>query len=167
MEISKIISLLENIGGTVGVGINIIDDHRLSVDGWEYLVVDEGERYDIFKEEQEALWNELGLDSFSTQFVKILLDKFINAEKLCYLESYEASEYYDEEKQEEYGNYLKYLFFEVDSQTATDVINRYDLLDFDGLCRELIEWDGYAPTLARYDGEELELYRGYFAYLVG
>lgn len=154
--------------------ISIISDTVVSVDGWEYIVVDESERYEVFKNEQKALWNDLGIESFTTHFAEMVIHKFLDNEKLYYLESYEFVAY-DEDTEEShpigelygYDNTILYLFHEAGLKETTEIINRYDLLDFDALCHELIEWDGYAPTLARYDGEELELNNGYYAYLVG
>ncbi len=45
-----------------------------------------------------------------------------------------------------------------------NVQNNLDSLDMDAIVQECIEWDGVAHFLARYDGEEIDLGDGYFAY---
>ena len=68
METKKIIALLSYLKNekceTAIQDLDIIDSTILSVDGWEYYVLDEEEREEIFKEQQQELWNDMGLESF-------------------------------------------------------------------------------------------------------
>ena len=90
-----------------------------------------------------------------------------------YLDNYEFI-VYDEETEEQYSvaelhgydNYIDYVYNEVDWRAATEIIDRFDLLKFDEMCKELAKWDGYGQSLSFYDGNELELEGGFFAYLV-
>ena len=177
METKKIIALLSYLKNekceTELQDLDIIDNTILSVDGWEYYVLDEEEREEIFKDQQLALWEDMGLDAFSSSFIDEILYHCLNNEKMYYACQYELLEYNEETGEEEqmglswgYNNPIEYIYKEIDAKTATDIINRYDLLDFEELCKRVVMWDGYAPTLARYDGEEIEL-DDFYAYLIG
>ena len=177
METKKIIALLSYLKNekceTELQDLDIIDNTILSVDGWEYYVLTEEEREEIFKDQQLALWEDMGLESFSSSFVEEVLNYCLNEEKLYYLSQYELIEYNEETGEEEqmglswgYNNPIEYIYKEIDSKTASEIITKYDLLDFEELCKRVVMWDGYAPTLARYDGEEIEL-DDFYAYLIG
>lgn len=177
METKKIIALLSYLKNekceTAIQDLDVIDSTILSVDGWEYYVLDDEEREEIFKEQQQALWDDMGLESFSSSFVDEVLNYCLNEEKLYYLSQYELLEYNEETGEEEqmgrswgYDNPIEYIYKEIDSKTASEIITKYDLLDFEELCKRIVMWDGYAPTLARYDGEEIECGE-YYAYLIG
>lgn len=177
METKKIISLLsylkvEKCESEIQ-DLDIIDDTILRIDGWDYYVLTEEEREEIFKEQQESLWHDLGLESYSSNFIGEILNYCLNENDLEYLEQNEFV-YYDEENDENvpiaeaegYANYIEYMLHEHGVQQATKVINDYNLLDIDALCYRVSMWDGYAPTLATYDGEEIELGE-YYVYLIG
>ena len=177
METKKIIALLSYLKNekceTELQDLDIIDSTILSIDGWQYYVLDEEEREEIFKEQQQALWDDMGFESYSSSFVHEIINYCLDNEKMYYASRYELLEYNEETGEEEqmglswgYNNPIEYIYKEIDSKTATDIINRYDLLDFEELCKRVVMWDGYAPTLARYDGEEIELGE-YYAYLIG
>ena len=86
METKKIISLLSYLKNekceTAIQDLDVIDSTILSIDGWEYYVLTEEEREEIFKEQQQELWNDMGLDAFSTSFVDEILNYCLNEEKL-------------------------------------------------------------------------------------
>ena len=174
MNSLKIVNLLNYLGETDLSSMEILDDNRISIDGWEYLVVNEEERWEEFKDYQKGVWSDMGLGGFTSSFAQQIIDEFLDAEKLYYLENYEFVTY-DEETEEQYSvaelhgydNYIDYVYNEADWRTATEIIDRFDLLKFDEMCKELVKWDGYGQSLARYDGEELELEGGFFAYLIG
>ena len=177
METKKIISLLSYLKNekseTELQDLDIIDNTILSVDGWDYYVLTEEEREEIFKEQQLALWEDLGLESFSSSFIDEIINYCLDENDLEYLEQNEFC-YYDEENDinvsiaeaEGYTNYIEYIYEQHGTKEATKVINDYNLLDIDALCYRVAMWDGYAPTLARYDGEEIECGE-YYAYLIG
>ena len=174
MNSLKIVNLLSYLGETHLDSMEILDDNRISIDGWEYLVVDEEERWQEFVQYQKDLWSDMGLGGFTSSFAQQIIDEFLDTEKLYYLDNYEFV-CYDDETGEEYNvaelhgydNYIDYVYNEVDWRAATEIIDRFDLLKFDEMCKELVKWNGYGQSLARYDGEELELEGGFFAYLVG
>lgn len=177
METKKIIALLSYLKNekceTAIQDLDVIDGTVLSVDGWEYYVLDEEEREEIFKEQQLALWEDMGLDAFSSSFIDEILYHCLDKQKMYYASQYELLEYNEETGEEEtigkqygYDNPIEYIYKEIDSKTASEIITKYDLLDFEELCKRVVMWDGYAPTLARYDGEEIEL-DGFYAYLIG
>ena len=177
METKKIIALLSYLKNekceTEIKDLDVIDDTILRIDGWEYYVLNEEEREEIFKDQQLALWEDMGLDAFSSSFVHEIINYCLNDNDLEYLEQNEFC-YYDEENDvnisiaeaEGYTNYIEYIYEQEGAEMATKVINDYNLLDINELCERISMWDGYAPTLARYDGEEIELGE-YYAYLIG
>ena len=177
METKKIISLLSYLKNekceTAIQDLDVIDSTILSIDGWEYYVLTDEEREEIFKEQQKALWDDMGFESYSSSFVHEIINYCLNDNDLEYLEQNEFC-YYDEENDinisiaeaEGYSNYIEYIYEQEGAVMATKVINDYNLLDINELCERIAMWDGYAPTLARYDGEEIELGE-YYAYLIG
>ena len=173
MNSLKIVNLLNYLGETDLSSMEILDDNRVSINGWEYLVVDEEERWEEFKDYQKGVWSDMGLGGFTSSFSQQIIDEFLDTEKLYYLDNYEFI-VYDEETEEQYSiaelhgydSYIDYVYNEVDWRTATEVIDRFDLLKFDEMCKELAKWDGYGQSLSFYDGNELELEGGFFAYLV-
>ena len=177
METKKIISLLSYLKNkkaeTEIKDMDIIDDTILRIDGWDYYVLDEEERDELFKEQQQALWDDMGLDAFSSSFIDEILYHCLDNQKMYYACQYELIEYNEETEEDEplgrsygYDNPIEYIYKEIDSKTASEIITKYDLLDFEELCKRVVMWDGYAPTLARYDGEEIEL-GDFYAYLIG
>ena len=84
METKKIIALLSYLKNekceTAIQDLDVIDHTILSVDGWEYYVLTEEEREEIFKEQQEQLWDDMGLDAFSSSFVDEILNYCLNEE---------------------------------------------------------------------------------------
>ena len=46
----------------------------------------------------------------------------------------------------------------------TEVVTKQNLIDIDAVVDTCIEWDGIAHFIATYDGDELELDDGYYAY---
>ena len=174
MNSLKITSLLSYLGESHLDSMEILDDNRISIDGWEYLVVDEDERWEEFKEYQRALWDDMGLGGFTSSFAQQVIDEFLDEEKLYYLENYEFVTYEEEEEEEYniaelsgYSNYIDYVYNEIGWREATKLIDEYDLLKFDEMCEEVVKWDGYGHSLASYDGDELELDGGFYAYLIG
>lgn len=173
MNSLKIVNLLSYLGETHLDSMEILDDNRISIDGWEYLVVDEKERWQEFVQYQKDLWSEMGLGGFSSTFGQQIIEEFLDKEKLYYLDNYEFT-CYDEDSEENYSiaevhgydNYVDYIYNEVNWRAATEIIDRFNLLKFDEMCEELAKWDGYGQSLARYNGEELVLEGGLFAYLV-
>ena len=177
METKKIIALLSYLKNekaeTEIKNMDIIDDTILRIDGWDYYVLTDEEREEIFKEQQQALWDDMGLESYSSSFVHEIINYCLDENDLEYLEQNEFC-YYDEENDvnisiaeaEGYANYVEYTYEQHGTKEATKVINDYNLLDIDALCYRVAMWDGYAPTLARYDGEEIECGE-YYAYLIG
>ena len=77
METKKIIALLSYLKNekceTAIQDLDVIDSTILSVDGWEYYVLTEEEREEIFKDQQLALWEDIGLDAFSSNFIYEIL----------------------------------------------------------------------------------------------
>ena len=48
----------------------------------------------------------------------------------------------------------------------TEVVTKQNLIDIDSVVDTCIEWDGIAHFIATYDGNEIELEDGYFAYRI-
>ena len=86
MNSLKIVNLLSYLGETHLDSMEILDDNRISIDGWEYLVVNEEERWQEFVQYQKDLWSDMGLGGFTSSFSQQIIDEFLDTEKLYYLE---------------------------------------------------------------------------------
>lgn len=191
MDTEKIIALLEEVakGGTVDT-IVITDDERIEVDTETYLVLTDNEADRRFREYQEELINDLGLGSFSMWAKNHIIENFVDADwfdeaKEEYFRSYvediklegfrlehEMREA-DCEDEEEFIEYLcdsdedsiTWYRNNVGENCFNETIAEQDLIMWDDVIEWVKEIDG-RQCLAIYDGSELELDNGYYAYRI-
>ena len=177
MQTNKIITLLNYLKNEQYQldfnDLHIVDDNILEINGWQYYILTPQEREQVFREQVKLAWDNMGLDGFTSEFADKVLDECLNPVKLAFLSQYELIEYNEEEQQHEplgtswgYDNPVKYLYHDVASTEATDVINKFELLNFDELCKQIFLRGGYATTLAKFDHEEIVL-GDYYAYFIG
>ena len=86
-----------------------------------------------------------------------------------YIGDGDLQEIYVEGRLEDINNSLQTSLDYVADNFGWEIIeetvqNNLDILDMDTIVKECIEWDGVAHFLARYDGKEIDLGDGYFAY---
>jgi len=90
-------------------------------------------------------------------------------------EDFENGEYTGDEDLEELlgqhlagqvDNYAEWVVNNFGSDYLKDFLDKYGYgsIDYDAITDEAISWDGIAHFLARYDGEEIELEDGLYAY---
>lgn len=65
---------------------------------------------------------------------------------------------------EGYDNHIEWFKFNFGDESLRQMIEEHNLLDEDAVANEAVELDGRGHFLSGYDGEELELDDGYFAY---
>lgn len=164
-------------------------DSIFEVDNMEFLVVDESERDAEYKEYQENLIDDLGLDAFVGWAKDYILNNCIDQDWFKsyfeeYYESYiedikfegerlrEEMEDAEVETEEEFLNYLmeniddyaEEFEFAYGNDVFIEAVKENDLLNMDKVIDFTLENDGYGNTLSGYDGEEIELDNNLYAY---
>lgn len=183
---------------------NTYNDVFETEDGEEYFVVTDAEAYDLAKDDIESLFDDMGLDSFTTTFQQWILDNAVEdggwfsdillemeagyVEDIKYEEGrlvkelieagiVESEEEYHEDEEgaeERYVDYLvddsgdpvDYFRSEFGEDEFSKVVRDNNFIDMDKVVEEAIEMDGVAHFIALYDGEEIELDNGLFAYRI-
>ena len=171
-KINSLLNYLKNKGYELNFNdLHIINDYTLEVNGCKYYILTPLERDEVFYKEVSLKWNRVGLSECSSSLVDRILDECLDTKKLEYLGENELVEY-DEETRSYfplgtswgYDNPIKYLYHDVDENEVTKIINKYELLDMNKLCKLILSCEGYSTTLATFDHEEIPLgeYYGYF-----
>ena len=186
-ELTKKEALAEELG-VVEEDVIEKEDNVYEVDGEEYLVLTDDEAEKEFKEEEESIIDDIGIESFTENFkdyirlnliatkdvlsvIEEMMENYVNdldEEGLRdELESYGLlSE--DEELLKEDINALKIdLVNEIEDPTDW-LIEQFgekefwtmmkDYIDMDEIIDTIKEWDGRGSILAQYDGIEREIY---------
>ena len=192
----KLRGLLLQVEVMEGSEIKVLDKNTFEVDGAEYLVLTEDEREEEFKQYQESLIEDMGLESFSEWAQDYIIDNFVNDEWFmdAMVESFEDyisglnEELADDEKfenrlEEELVNYncedeegLLDYYCSLEEPTEW-FLNNFGEDEFNRTVKEndLIDWEDVINWVARedgygclaaYDGEELELQDDLYAYRI-
>lgn len=164
--------------------------------GEEYLVVTEGEAYDLAKDDVLNLFDELGLESFTDYAQDYIINNFVDTEwfedALREMEEYyvediksesASSDEYETRLEEEMadagvdneddfvewlieqaGDPVEYYKFNFGDKEFSRVVKANNLIDEDAMAEWVVDEDGPANSLARYDGREIDLDGNYFAY---
>lgn len=143
-------------------------------DGDEYFVVTESEAYELAKEEVESFIDDAGIDGFTPDFQEWVYNNavdedFINDaidEEIEYCRSEDMNETADALESYDFEDRLEYLKDMFSTQKFAKWIKDHNAIDIDAVADEAISWDGVAHFIAYYDGEEIELGDGLFAYRV-
>lgn len=141
-------------------------------DGEEYLVVDEDKAYEYAKEDIKNLFDDIGMDSFGEDFQDWIYDNAIDEDYFDELLEEEMYYYTEEEPDEDMqnmirsyeGNGKQYVEDNFGKDELRRMIKEKNLVDIDKVAEEAINWDGVAHFIARYDGEEIDLGNGMYAY---
>lgn len=186
---------------------NIYDYEYETPDG-DYLVVTEGEAWDLARQDIISIFDDMGLDAFSDHFkdwiinnaletyafrgvveesMQSYIDDIANEGDNMYdsrliAEMIEAGCIDDEDIEDEdfdvgdhTDDFLEYLvdnagdpvehcIFNFGADWVTQFACDYDLFDMELIVEECIDLDGVAHFIARYDGDEIELENGLYAY---
>ena len=192
----KLRGLLLQVEVMEGSEIKVLNENTFEVDGAEYLVLTEDEREEEFKQYQESLIEDMGLDAFSGWAQDYIIDNFVDDE--WFMETMrEHFEYYISDINEEpaddekFENRLQEEIAEVNCEDEEDYLNylcdlespiewflnNFGQDEFNATVKEydLINWDDVIDwvtredgygCLAAYDGEELELQDDLYAYRI-
>lgn len=159
------------------------------VEGAEWAVFTEDEAEKVAKEDIENLYDDIGMDSFTPWFRDWIYDNAVDREwfEEALRESFEnyVADIKDEDDrlqqemddvgvdtEEEFIDYLvstagdpiEYYVDNFGSDAFRDICSQNNLIDIDAVAEKAIEEDGVAHFIATYDGEEVDLGDGLFAY---
>ena len=192
----KLRGLLLQVEVMEGSEIKILNENTFEVDGAEYLVLTEDEREEEFKQYQESLIEDIGLESFSEWAQDYIIDNFVNDE--WFMEAMrEHFNFYISDIREEladdekFENRLQEEILECGCEDEEDYLNylcsleepiewflsNFSQNEFNATVKEndLINWDDVIEWVARedgfgclaaYDGIEIELGDDLYAYRI-
>ena len=192
----KLRGLLLQVEVMEGSKIEVLNENTFEVDGAEYLVLTEDEREEEFKAYQESLIEDMGLESFSEWAQDYIIDNFVDDEWFIadmkeHFEYYISDIREEPADNEEFENRLQEEMAEVSCKDEEEFLNyhcdlenpiewflnnfgqdefnaivkEYDLINWE----DVINWVGREDgdgCLSTYDGEELELQDGLYAYRI-
>ena len=141
--------------------------------GEEYYVATPEEARERAKEEVRSFIEDQGIQGFSDQFKDWILSdglnpNFLKNSKDEYIESFreegneDAAQWLEGMDDEQFLDTLRYELIG-DDDSFWNYIDPYGI-DRDRIIEEAIDWDGVAHFLAYYDGDEIELPNGLYAY---
>lgn len=143
---------------------NLLDSEGISFLHWEYLCADMGDFVDVD-------WFDTAKRENYEQYVEDIAEEWEGDRTRLEVEMEEAGC----ETEEDYVDYLcdgwpdSVEWFRVnfgESELDRIAINHPEVVDLDKLAKYVVDTDGVANTLASYDGKEIELYEGGYAYRV-
>lgn len=174
--------------------IDFWDDNTIEVEGQTFLVLDDSEADEYYNDYQKELIDDLGLESFSGSFQDWIIDNCIDEQHFFDIMNESNEFYLDDIENESSWTHDNRLEEEIAENNCVDreeylelLNNNYDnavewyrdsfgdeqfkdyikenehLIDWDSVIEECKRVDGRG-ILASYDGEEIELENGYFAY---
>ena len=138
----------------------------------EYLVLTEDEARDYAEQDIREVYDDLGLESFTPEFQEWIMINALDSEPFEELLDEEIDYFTTQEPDEDslayvqsFENdpieYAKQLF---DKEGFENFVKEHDALDMDAIVSEAISQDGVAHFIASYDGNEIDLGNGLFAY---
>lgn len=121
--------------------INNLNDDELVNEAINYCVIDEDDAFVEDEDGSEEINPELDLEDLGEKLVQALVD-----------DKSDAYEWYIESFGED---------------SVKDLIKNGEInLDYQAIAEECIRWDGRGNSLASYDGDEIELENGLYAYRI-
>lgn len=159
----------------LGVDIDEIEDGYsdglYEVGNEEYFVGTEDEAYEKAVDEIKMLFDDMGLDAFTSHFKDWILDNAIDEDAIDDIIEQEIEYFEDSEDDPDMLEYLRGLddldskiSFVKDMYGDSFDIWAKDYIDTDKVAEEAISEDGVAHFISYYDGEEIELGNNLFAY---
>lgn len=180
MKLDRIVELANVLGLEDEIeSVNAISENEVEINNECYLVLQEDEREEIFKEYQENLIDEMGIECFSDFARDYIINNCLNTDFFDSMKN-ESNEFYVNDLEEEELKELYEIYDVEDNDDLVDALNENEkdsvqwyidnfgiegitrlikennILDIDAIIDYIIEVDGYAPSLASYDGQELE-----------
>ena len=170
--------------------LNLVDDlggEMFDIKGLEWVInknIDEDWFRDAFEEMEYSYVSDIEDEKdnrFESRLISEMVDNGIldEDEDFHYAEDDEDEEYpilnddvdLDAKKDEFVEDYLDSISdfveeykFEFGSQALYDAVEQNNLVDWESVAEEVVSMDGPANELASYDGDEIELEDGYYAY---
>lgn len=137
--------------------------------GQEYFVGTEEEAHAKAVEEIKMLFDDMGLDSFTKNFQDEILRDYIDESAVDEFIESELDYFRNDDPDEGMVNYLENLTDKVEYIKDTLGPDSFaswakDKIDLDAMADEAIRQDGEAHFIAYYDGNEIDLGHGLFAY---
>ena len=138
-------------------------------DSLEYFVGTEDEAHARAVEEVKALFDDMGLDAFTPSFQREILKTCIDEDAADEFVESELDYFKNDEPDEDMVNYLENLTDKlqyVEDTLGPDTFADWakDKIDVDAVAEEAIKQDGEAHFIAFYDGNEVNLGNGLYAY---
>jgi hypothetical protein len=186
----KLIAVLSVYGSDDVDDISITDENIVVVDGDEFKVLDDDEADEEFRQYQQNLWDDCGINSFTDWARDYILSNFVDEDwfEEVMRESYqwyvddiknegnrlqEEMEEHGVETEEEYidclceayDNGVDWYRQNFGDEDFSKVVEQKDLIDFDKVIEWLKDTDGRG-CIASYDGDEQEA-NGYYVYQIG
>ena len=156
------------------ITVSAWDDSIFETPDGDYLVTDENGANNRAIESAKSVIEDLGpYEAISNNYLEMWLDEVVKEDELDYILGEEA-DFLENEDEEAYNSvldlikngsisdkldYLKDLGFNFKSHDL-------EIFDFDKLAEKCVEEDGVAHYLATYDGKEIDLGDGLYAYRV-
>lgn len=139
----------------------------------EFRVFTEEEADEVAIEEIKNIFDDIGLDSFSSNFQDWVLNNALDEDEVNNFIDNEIDYFENEGEDEDLLSYLQSLDtledkigYIKDLYGDSEEFNNWasDKINVDVVAEEVLEEDGRGPTLSVYDGEEVELPGDYFRY---
>ena len=190
MDNKKIVALLRSGEVCSNIGsIEILNDTDIDVDGEVWSVLDDSEADEAFVSYQKDSLEDFGLTQFSSLAKDYIMENCIDVDWFedCMRQSYET--YVEELKQEkrledemnevevedeeefiehlcgQWHDGIEWFMEQYGTEECEMAIENNNLYDTDKVIEYVKEHDGRG-CLALYDGQEIELQDGYFAYRI-
>ena len=176
--------------------INIVDDNTIEINEQTFLVFDNNEADDYYYDFQKEIIDDLGLDCFSNSFQDSIINNYIDTDYFFDIMNESNEFYLDDIENESsltHDNRLEEEIEDHNCSTREEYLallnSNYDnavdwyrdnfgnkefkeyikenahLIDWDSVIEECKNIDGRG-IIANYDGCEIELENGYFAYRI-
>lgn len=173
---------LQALANYLGVEPNYFEEESYDDNAFEskeynegYLVLTEEEAREYADIDIRNIFDDLGLESFTPSFQDWILDNALDLEPFEQILEDEIDYFTNQEPDEEMlelvqsyeGNPVEYvrehLFVGNDFK---DFVKKSNAIDMDAVVEECISQDGVAHFIASYDGNEIDLGNGLYAYRV-
>lgn len=140
----------------------------------DYIDVDWFE--DALKEDMESYVSDIEYETYDTKYANRLIDELVENDIVSEEDITDDGELFDDmdidELKEEYVDYLvdnagdpvEYFRDNFGDEWFSNTVKQNGLLNYDAVAEEVINLDGRGPSLATYDGKEVELDDDFFAY---
>ena len=143
-------------------------------DGEEWFIGNEEQAYEAAKQDILELFDDMGLESFSESFQDWILEYAIRSDFLDQVREEEAqyreedgdtdtAEWLRDMNDRDFVATLRYDLFG-DENEFKKWLKKHDAINLDRVAEEAISWDGVPHFIATYDGNEVELPNGLYAY---